>query len=403
MRHFPPALPDRLDGVLVTVVGTAVWDLPMPVLTIRESALEHNLGAMSAYCADHEVELAPHCKTHMSPELWHRQQSHGARTATVATARQAEVLVQAGATSILIANQVVASGDLELVNRIRRAGVDVMLFVDSRESLSALHSGLERGLPPVGVLAEYGLTGYRTGCRSWSELAEVAAESRRSDVVRLRGMSGYEGVLGSGAGPAPDELLHTYLEHSTRMFERLLGEYDDDAPFIASFGGSDLYPAVIEAFAHLAPDPRARLVLRSGCYLVHDHGKYARAQASTASCVGVPRFLPALEVWAPIVSTPEAGLAVLGLGKRHVSNDVDYPVPLTVQRDGEVTGARGIRVTSLYDQHAVLSLAEQVDLRVGDLMAVGISHPCTTFDKWRTASVVNDRYEVVERIHTTFI
>src|SRR4029077_21013508 len=59
-----------------------------PVLTLRESALAGNLAAMAAYCAGAGVELAPHGKTDMSPELAARQLASGAWGITVATIGQ---------------------------------------------------------------------------------------------------------------------------------------------------------------------------------------------------------------------------------------------------------------------------------------------------------------------------
>ena len=42
------------------------------------------------------------------------------------------------------------------------------------------------------------------------------------------------------------------------------------------------------------------------------------------------------------------------------------------------------------------------DLRVGDLVGCGISHPCTAFDKWRLIPVVDDNYGVVDAVLTYF-
>ena len=39
---------------------------------------------------------------------------------------------------------------------------------------------------------------------------------------------------------------------------------------------------------------------------------------------------------------------------------------------------------------------------VGDLIGLGISHPCTTFDKWRLVPLVNDQYDVIDCIQTFF-
>jgi D-serine dehydratase len=41
-------------------------------------------------------------------------------------------------------------------------------------------------------------------------------------------------------------------------------------------------------------------------------------------------------------------------------------------------------------------------VEVGDLVALGPSHPCTTFDKWRTVYLVDDDYDVTETVATYF-
>ena len=58
------------------------------------------------------------------------------------------------------------------------------------------------------------------------------------------------------------------------------------------------------------------------------------------------------------------------------------------------------RVKELNDQHAYLEISELNKLRVGDLLAFGISHPCTTFDKWRLLYLVDDYYNVIGAIRT---
>ena len=42
------------------------------------------------------------------------------------------------------------------------------------------------------------------------------------------------------------------------------------------------------------------------------------------------------------------------------------------------------------------------DVRVGDMIGCTISHPCTTFDKWRFMPIVDDQYRVVDAITTFF-
>jgi len=56
----------------------------------------------------------------------------------------------------------------------------------------------------------------------------------------------------------------------------------------------------------------------------------------------------------------------------------------------------------LADQHAFVSVPSGVRLAPGDLIGFGISHPCTTFDKWRVIPVVDDDYRVIDAVHTFF-
>src|ERR1700751_228317 len=83
-----------------------------PMLTLRESALTGNLAAMAAYCAGAGVELAPHGKKAMSPELAARQLASGAWGITVATIGQLRAYRAFGFPRLLLANELVDEAGL---------------------------------------------------------------------------------------------------------------------------------------------------------------------------------------------------------------------------------------------------------------------------------------------------
>lgn len=56
----------------------------------------------------------------------------------------------------------------------------------------------------------------------------------------------------------------------------------------------------------------------------------------------------------------------------------------------------------MMDQHAYLEIGSRNELRVGDMIGFNISHPCLTFDKWRTLPVLDPNYNVVDVIQTFF-
>ena len=116
----------------------------------------------------------------------------------------------------------------------------------------------------------------------------------------------------------------------------------------------------------------------------------------------------AATVWGQVLSVPEPGLAICGVGRRDVSYDLDLPVALLVRRagadgtPGPPTDLIGAQVTALNDQHLYLAVTAAAGLAPGDVVGFGISHPCTLFDKWRVAVVVDDADRVVELVTTDF-
>jgi D-serine dehydratase len=115
---------------------------------------------------------------------------------------------------------------------------------------------------------------------------------------------------------------------------------------------------------------------------------------------------PALEVWSRVQSCPEPGLAILTMGKRDASFDLEMPIASKRYRPGIDAAPQSVpaswKIANMNDQHAYLRSSIDETPRVGDLVGCGISHPCTTFDKWRALFTVDDDYRVTGAIRTFF-
>src|SRR4029453_3516244 len=109
LRRFK-GLPLPAD-VPVMRIGDLGWnalrDLGIPALVLHEEQLAHNISTMADYCRHHGVELAPHAKTSLSPQLIRRQMEAGAWGATAATVAQVRGLVAIGVPRVLLANLLV--------------------------------------------------------------------------------------------------------------------------------------------------------------------------------------------------------------------------------------------------------------------------------------------------------
>jgi D-serine dehydratase len=391
-------LPPLLGETPIVAVGGLGWHLhddtlPSPVAVLRDAALDHNRAWMRRFLAAVGAELAPHAKTTMSPELFRLQLDDGAWGLTVANAHQARVAIDAGARRVLVANEVVTAPERAALAAMAREA-EVHALIDGEASAAALAG------TGVHALIEVGYPGGRTGCRDLAA-AERAAEAAAAVGVPISGIAAYEGLI-QGDEPGAREARVRAFVAMVRAVAQALRPRLGPAPLLTA-GGTSFPDLVAEGFAVAEG---FRPVLRSGCYLTGDHGLYAAAlarMATRAPALAGEGLLPALEVWSVVLSRPEPGRAILGAGKRDVGIDAGVPVPLRVVRPGRgvVGGAPG-RVVEVNDQHAHLVLAADVDLRVGDRVPLGVTHPCTTFDRWTVLLRAGEDGRVTGAVHTCF-
>jgi D-serine dehydratase len=408
-KGWPAATPPlRRSQIAAQGWRVMAGDLPLPLAVIRRAALQHNLGWMQRLVAQAGVALAPHGKTTMSPQLFQAQLDAGAWGITVATVHQLGLAVASGVRKAVIANQVLQAQDLAALARLQQQHptLQAMFLLDSPAQLALIEA---HAAPVVfDVLVELGLQGGRTGCRTQDEALALARAAHASSAVRLAGIECYEGLWGSGDSAADSALVQGLMTRVHTLAQACdAADLFDTPEVIITAGGSALFDLVANA---LRPPLRRPVqgLLRSGCYLTHDHGHYQRMIHVVNQRLGCDGqgLQAALEVWALVQSRPEPGLAILAVGKRDLSFDMGLPMPIAWSPRGELVkqdAPPGWAITGLNDQHAYLQLGDASrELQVGDRVALGISHPCTTFDKWRWMPVVDEDYQVVDAITTMF-
>jgi len=387
-------------------------DVSLPCAVLYEDRLRHNLEWMGEFIAAYGLKLAPHGKTTMTPKLFAMQLAGGAWGITLATAHQTVVAHAHGVRRVLMANQLVGRENMAMIARLMEEDAEFEFYclVDSVALVEQLGAFFhERGLR-LPVLLELGVAGGRTGVRDEMQLdAVLAALSSWSGAVALCGVEMYEGVL------EEEGSIREFLQRAVGVTRRLLKEKRIAcAPALLSGAGSAWYDVVAEEFSAAGFGDAVEIVLRPGCYLTHDIGAYREAQKRIGAENPVARsvnskmrsgLLPALQVWTYVQSRPEAEKAILAMGKRDAAFDAGFPVAAVWFRpgDAELQGAPAHwTVTRMMDQHAFMQIGAGDDVRVGDMIGFDISHPCLTFDKWRTLVVVNAEYDVVDVVETYF-
>ncbi len=343
-------------------------DFPTPLVTLSESAVAHNLATMAAWCREAGVGIAPHGKTTMSRELWNRQLDAGAWGVTVATPWQASVALGWGVPRVLLANALVQPAAL----RALAADADrLTVWADSTRAVEIMTESLSGAEAPVplDVLVELGGAGGRTGARGVEAALAVASAVAASPSLRLAGVAGYEGALAHDASPESLARVGDYLAELLELHDAIeaAGLYSPDDAVILTAGGSAYFDQVADAGYYRSITPLRRT----------ESGREFRA---------------AIHGWATVVSHPEPGLVLVDAGKRDLPYDEGLPVPQAIRRlgTGVAVPLEGAVTTALNDQHAFVRVPDDAVVEVGDVIRFGLSHPCTTFDKWRALAVVDD-------------
>jgi len=393
-------------------------DLPLPAAVLKESALVHNTVWMRDFAERAGACLCPHGKTTMAPQLFDRQLQAGAWGMTAATASHVRTYRRYGVQRVLMANQLVGRSNIDLVLDEIEAdpAFDFYCLVDSHAGLAELQAALQRRpqRSPLQVLLELGVMGGRTGVRTLEDAVALGRAIRQAAPrIALRGVEAFEGVVRGDDHHGVELAVHGLLDTVATVAGRGVDEgWFAPGELILSAGGSTFFDMAASVLAAVPRGQPTRVVLRSGCYLTHDSLLYERQQARLRQRAGPlwgsgPGLRNALEVWAYVQSVPEPTRAICGLGRRDVSYDAVLPQPLWWFRPGlhaqpqPVPGT--LHVPALFDQHAYVDAAEGVmPWQVGDLVAFGIGHPCTTFDKWPLLHLVDDSYDVVGGVRTFF-
>ncbi|WP_275776974.1 alanine racemase [Paenarthrobacter sp. Y-19] len=391
--------------------------LQTPLLTLDAQALQGNADHLAKWCADKGVLLAPHGKTTMSPQLWTEQLNRGAWGITLANFAQLRVARGFGVRNLQLANSLT---DPHAIQWVAEQDSTILSWVDSVDTVALIERTLAGTDSVLDVLVELGAHGGRTGARGVDAALEVARAVDAAEHLRLVGVAGYEGSLAHTADDAGLAAVRGYLAKMRLLHEELLaaGLYGSGSVIITA-GGSAYFDDVVtvlspcisttaEAAPTVSHSLKVDLMIRSGAYIIHDDGFYRGI--SPFSRAGNQPFSPGMYGWARVVSQPEPGLALLDAGKRDLPFDEGLPEPQFIGSTlgGAMEPLVGAEITSVNDQHSFLTFnPDTTTVRPGDVVRLGLSHPCTAFDKWTVIPVLADStpggdQTVVDLIHTFF-
>ena len=406
MKYHSDTLVPHKSAVMACPANLLAEEVCLPAALVKKTALENNIAWMQRYADTRGVSLAPHGKTPKTPGLFQAPQRAGAWGIGGGSAWQASAAMASGIERVLMVNQLVGQANMQVVSQLKAhyRAVDFLCCVDSLANARTLSAFFSARQQTLDVLIELGVPGGRCGCRSVDAALALAQEVATLPGLTLRGLELYEGVLhGDDPQPQVEALLRQAAGLACQMAPLVEGE------FILTGAGTVWYDVVCNVWLAAQKPDRCRVVIRPGCYITHDMGIYEIARQELIArdpiaCDLGGDLTSALELMAMVQSVPEADRAVVNFGKRDCAFDAGLPQPVAHYRHGKALPLQADEIVSvgIMDQHCMLRLAPGCDVQVGDIVVFGTSHPCLTFDKWKTLLLVDDEYNVLEELDTLF-
>ena len=419
---------NEINKIKVKNIPKKKWNIfkdnvQFPILTIKESIFKKNIESMTKYANQNGVFLAPHSKTSMCPQLLKKLNCWGF---SVANNQQLSVLLEMGIKNIIIANLITNKSNitslLKLVEKYRYSK-NIYLCVDSLFGINLLSkTSIEyKSRSKIKILIETGFKNSRSGIRDLATLKQLTEKIiKLPNNFLLSGILFYEGAASTKNYKETLKRINKIIKFSTNSFEYLWNNnFFNSKEIILSGGGSEYFDLVVASFKKYRNIKNLKLVIRPGSFLAYGHGYYTKRldeidkrgglffNNNNNNIKATNLFSPSLELWAYIISIQDKNMAILNFGKRDVSFDLGYPVPLAIYRKSKLiikldSKKKNLIIRRLNDQHAFLDYSGYDNIQIGDLIKFGISHPCITIDKWSFFYMCDEKYNIKEALKTFF-
>jgi len=341
-------------------LGTPKSHIPTPALLVDLEVMEANIARMASYFQNQPAKLRPHFKTHKSPVLAQKQIQAGAIGMTCAKLGEAEVLAEAGISSILIANQIVDPLKLSRLAELARQ-TQVIVAVDQAENLRQISRAVLQAGCTIGVLIEVDVGMHRCGVPTAEAALSLADLACKLPGLNFLGVMGYEGHTVFEADAAQRKQNAEFAMSALVGTAELIRKAGIEVEIVSAgstptFNQTGAYPGVTE--------------IQAGSYIFMD-SKYG--------AMGLP-FTCALSLLATVISVPSRDRAIIDAGLKVLSTDNGLP---------ELVAPAGVRLVRFSEEHGKLELdPEQAQLQVGQQVELIPSHVCTTVN-------LHDRYYVL--------
>jgi D-serine deaminase-like pyridoxal phosphate-dependent protein len=302
------------------LVGRKKLELDTPCLVVDLDLLDENLQKMQARIKAAGKALRPHAKTHKCSTLAKMQVANGAIGVCAAKVSEAEVLVEAGISGVLVTGPVAGREKVNrLVSLLGRAPF-LMAVVDHPATIGLLENRLAEKDRQLDVLLDIDVGHRRTGVPPGkaADLAEKILSSRR---LRLRGVQAYAGHVQHIPRYADRKSAsREALRKAAAVFKQLQTRAESCTIFSASGTGTARIDLSLEELTEL----------QAGSYALMD-AEYLAIESADGS--DAADYHPALTMLTTVVSGPHGRQVTVDAGLKALYRDGGRPRVLTPAYD----------------------------------------------------------------------
>jgi D-serine deaminase-like pyridoxal phosphate-dependent protein len=376
---------DIQNGETAATVGA----LATPALLLDKDRLDRNLARLSSRMAARGVVLRPHMKTAKSIDVARRAYCSGPGPITVSTLAEAEYFARHGYLDMTYAVGL-APHTAERAMRLRKAGIDLKVLLDSPEQTAMLGAAGRAAAVTPSAFIEIDCDGHRGGL--------TATDPRLIAVAAALGEAGVElaGILthaGESYGLCTREALVAAAEN-----ERAVAVAAAEA--LRAAGHECLVVSVGSTpTAHFAEDLTGVTEMRAGVYMFFDLVMHGVGVCTTEDI--------AISVLATVIGTkPEKGWILVDAGWMALSRDRGTAAQRVDQGYGLVCYLYGkiypdLIVAQASQEHGILAIrsgsAQALpDLSIGAKVRILPNHACATASQHELYNVVSAGSDAIE-------
>lgn len=327
-----------------------------PLLVVDLPVVERNINRFQSLADAAGIAARPHIKTHKIPALAQMQIDAGAIGITCQKIGEAEVMVGAGISDILLTYNILGpEKQARLALLAQRCRLSVTC--DNGTVAHQLSQTFADQVAPLRVLVECDTGAGRCGVQSPEAARDLALLIDTLPGLEFQGLMTYPPMTGT-------DHVGAWLIAA----RDLLSQVQLPCPVISTGGTPNL-----DRLAGLAVATEHR----AGTYIYNDRSLVERGACSVDDCAAVIRTT--------IVSRPTEKRAIIDAGSKALSSDL-----LGLQGFGLIKEAPDATIVSLSEEHGIVDLsATEWRPAVGDVISVIPNHICVVSNLFETVILRN--------------